>query len=219
MSKRRDLEAIRDTSLRDALLVLWDATLGMGGKPAEFAEKAAVDGVSLGGKRVRVQRVRVLDKQRVITIADRRGRPYKGYVPGGNEFADVWRLPDGKWQIVVIRRFDANQPGFDPVESRPHPAAKRLMRLRKHDTVASGIGDGLLLFTVRKMDGAPKNLLYLAPQNEANVDSRIRNKELREVKKSARQLQREGFRKVGVDEIGRLMDPGPRPEPAKGPRS
>ena len=207
-------KGVRDLALRAAMLELWDE---VDGKAAEFAEKAAAEGVLLNGRRQRVRRVRVVDEQRVIPIRDGDGEAYKGYLPGGNEFADVWRMRDGSWKMVVVPTFDANQPGFDMEKFRPvdksgrrDPTAKRLMRLQINDMGALGEGPDRRLVRVRKMWTAKNGVfVVLDDHNEADVDARVRKKELKVGQYSAGQLQRFGFRKVWVDEIGRVLDLGP----------
>lgn len=211
----KDLESVRDPALRAALKGLWGQVAAAGGNAAAFADRAATAGVQLNGRRQRVRRVRLLDEQRVIPIRDPAGRPYKGYTPGGNEFVDVWRMRDGSWKLAIVPRFDYNQPDFDIEKFRPadkssgtpDPLAKRLMRLHIDDMGALGAGPERRIVRVRKASG---DRVWLDDHYEANVPNRIRKKELKESKYSARQLQALGFRKVGVDEIGRVRDPGPR---------
>ena len=234
--KRSDLNAVRDTTMGKALMELWDRVEAEGGKPADFAERAATEGVQLEHRRQTVRRVRVLDQQRVIPIKRHEGhpdagKPYKGYAPGGNEFADVWVMRDGSWQTVVVPRFDANQPGFDLEKFRPtdksgkkDPTAKRLMRLQINDMGALGEGENLRIVRVRKMDNSKNGpRVVLDDHNEANVanriseDARTRKRTgtetgMKEDVYSASKLRRLRFRKVGVDEIGRVLDPGP-PKP------
>ena len=215
--KRDELKAVRDPVMGKALMALWDKVESGGGKAANFAERAANEGVLMeDGRRQTVRRVRVIDKQTVIPVKHPEGHPdagepYKGYLPGGNEFADIWRMPDGSWRMVVVPRFEANQPDFNLEYSRPHPAARRLMRLHIDDMGALGLGKDRRIVRVRKMSNSQNGaLVWLDDHNETNVDARIRNKELQEKKYSSRQLRQLGFRKVGVDEIGRVRDPGPR---------
>ena len=198
-------------ALRAALLKLWDE---VGGKAADFANRAATDGVRINGQLQRVRRVRLLDQQRVIPIQNATGKPYKGYLPGGNEFAEVWRMRDGNWQTIVVPTFDANQPEFD-IETfrpsdrktgRPDPAAKRLMRLHIDDLGAFGEGAENRIVRVRKITNAKSGVfVVLDDHNEANVADRVAKGPSRESSYSARQLQRLSFRKVGVDEIGRVL--------------
>ena len=199
----KDLENVPDQALRDALRRLWDET---GGKVAEFAECAAYPGVAVNNRRQKVRRVRLYSEQRVIGIKDAEGEAYKGYLPGGNEFADIWRLPDGSWQTVVVSRFDANQHGFDTDASRPHPAAKRLMRLQINDMGALGEGPNRRIVRVRSTSvrvqkgRGPRISICLDSHSEAQA---------KETEYSANQLREHGFRKVRVDEIGRVYDRGP----------
>ena len=210
-----DIEKVRDPALRDALNRLWDE---VGGKPAEFAEHAEHEGVVLNGRRQKVRRVRVREPWRVIPIKDADGKAYKGYRPGGNEFADIWQMRDGSWRMVVVSTFDANQPDFDIEKFRPKttrgkqhkgkpdPSAKRLMRLQIDDMGVLGEGAERRIVRVRKMSGA---LVWLDEHKEADVAARIGKKELREHKYSAKRLKEQGFRKIHVDEIGRVRDRGP----------
>ena len=214
----KDLDDVPDAALQDALRRLWHE---VGGKTAEFAAQAADPGVLLNGRRQQVRKVRIYSEQRVIPIKDAGGKAYKGYLPGGNEFADIWQLPDGKWQTVVVSTFDANQPGFDENSVRPHPAAKKLMRLQIDDMGALGQGADRRIVRVRKMDNNKSGpRIVLDDHNEANVADRIRQdaKVRKETKTdggmkedvySAAKLRRLGFRKVRVDEIGRVFDRGP----------
>ena len=214
--KRSDLDAVRDPAMGSALAELWNQVesdiRAEGGRASElaakFAEQAAKEGVPLGGHHQIVRRVRVVERQNVIPIKNRAGKPYKGYIRGGNEFADIWRMRDGSWKIAIVPTFDANQPGFDlenfrPVDKfgRKDPTAKRLMRLQINDMGAVGEGASRRIMRVRSLwneIGRPR--VALDGDNEANAKERGY---------SARQLQRQGFRKVGVDEIGRVLDPGP----------
>ena len=116
--KRSDLDAVRGPAMQNALQELWDKVKG---EPTKFAEQAANKGVPMpNGARYKVRRVRVVEEQRVIPIADKKtGKRYKGYLPGGNEFADIWRLRNGTWQMAIVPTFDANQPGSTSSDSDP----------------------------------------------------------------------------------------------------
>ena len=214
-TSRGALDKVRDRAVRDALIELWDRVAAEGGKPADFAERAATEGVKLGKGRQRVRRVRVNGNrpERLIPIADERGRVYKGYKPDGNEFADIWKMRDGSWKIVAVPTFYANQPDFDierfrpEYRGRPDPTAKRLMRLHIDDMGALGVGSDRRIVRVRQVTNGR---VVIDDDNEANVDSRERTKQMkRNSGHSAKKLREEKFRKVRVDEIGRVTDPGP----------
>ena len=226
LKKKKELDAVRDPDMRKALIDLWDQTeeniRAQGGKASEtlaqFAERAANEGVFLGGRRQTVRRVRVCEQETVIPIRDQAGKPYKGYKRDGNEFAVIWRMRDGSWQMVIVPTFEANQPNYDLEKFRPvdksgrkDPTAKRLMRLQINDMGAVGEGPDRRIVRVRKMWTTAQNSTFvvLDDHNEADVDRRVRKKEMKVGQFSARKLQRSGFRKVGVNEIGRVLDPGP----------
>lgn len=210
----KHIEAVRDPALRSALLKLWHDVADGGKNQAAFVQQAKEPGVLLNGKRQSVRRVRVVEKQTIVTVNARDGKPYKGYLPGGNEFADVWEMPRDKrgnksWQVVVVPTFRANQTDFHDDESRPHPAAKKLMRLQIDDTGAFGEGENRRIVRLRKITNATSGaFVVLDDHNEANVPDRV-GKDMRENRYSARQLKLQGFRKVRVDEIGRVFDRGP----------
>lgn len=197
----KDIPAIRDP---DLVAALEQATRGLTGKEfkAALAKFAATDPVYRG-----IRRVRVEIAQNVIEIADADGRPYKGYKGDSNHCYEVWRMPDGSWERVVVTTFDAHRPGFD---SRPHPAAKRLMRLFKRDLIALDhpkTGEPIIA-VVAKLGLAR---LDLAPHNEADADRRARNKDdpFDFIRASLSTLRRCRARPASVDELGRVRDQGP----------
>ncbi len=218
--KRSDIDTVRDATLRAALLELWDKVHWEGGKADDFAKMAGTPS-ALGGGLQPVRGVRVVENMNVVAIRDKDGRPYKGYKPDSNTFADIWEMGDKSksWKIVVVSTFDANQPDFNiekfrPTTARgkhrgkPDPAAKRLMRLHKDDMCALGSGSDRRIVRVRKFDSGT---IVFDSHNESNVDARERKGEMDRNKSiySAKRLREEGFRKIGVDEIGRVRDPGP----------
>ncbi len=218
VKKRKDLESVRDSVMRDALLKLWDDVAREGGEVGSFSDRAAKEGVLLEkGRRQTVRRVRVLDKQTVIPIKRGKGhpevgKPYKGYLLGGNAWADMWQMPDKQktWKMVVVPTFHANQPGFKLEQFRPHADAKKLFRIQIDDMGALGDGAERRIVRVRKITNATSGaFVVLDEHNQANVADRV-GKDMKENRYSARQLKQLGFRKVGVDEIGRVLDPGPR---------
>ena len=219
---RESLEDVTDIPLREGLKSLWDK---VDGKLADFITRAADPGVMVNGRRQKVRRIRVEDNETIVPVRNKLGEVYKGYKLDGNEFADIWQMSDKSknWKIVAVPTFYANQPDFDierfrPKTSRgkyrgkPDPAAKHLMRVYKDDLGALGEGDNRRIVRVRKFgDG----YIVLDDHNEADVDGRERLKadDPRKMKRnnghSGIRLREQGFRKVHVDEIGRVRDSGP----------
>jgi CRISPR-associated endonuclease Csn1 len=231
-SRRSNLQDIRDQKMQSTLLELWDRVADRTGKPngspAEFAKEAWDPGVKLGNRLFKVRSVRVTEESaRVVVVTDRKGIPYKAYKPNSNEYADLWEMPpwpyklasgtskppgvkDGerRWILSVVSTFEANQPGNDMNSVRPHPAARRIARLHINDMCALGSGDHRKTFRIRKIDSV--GLVHIDLHNEANVPERIRKNEIKDITRSANQLRKEGFRKIGVTEIGQVLDRGPR---------
>ena len=211
VTKKEELKGVRDATLRTALNTLWDDVAQAGGKHGDFAKRAEEDGVALGGRKIKVRRVRMTEELNVVRIKDRKtGTPYKAYKPDGNAFAEIYQLPSGRWTAIVVQRFDANQPDFDPAKFRPHPAAKKIMRLHIDDMVALEDGGRRRILRVVKMSGQTITMADHLEGGALKARDADKNDIFKYVNKSAGSLKDAGFRKVGVDEIGRLTDPGPR---------
>lgn len=201
----KQAENIRDPLLREAIL---EATAGLSGKERETRLKrfAANHPLYRG-----IRRVRVLEPLSVIPIHDREGRAYKGVKGDSNHCYEVWRMPDGKWTAKVVSTFDANQPG-DGVDTRPHPAARKIMRLHQNDLVAlQKDGDRLIARVVKFRQSGQVNL---APHSEAGDLKRrdgTPNEEdpFKYLNLSPTSLKASSARKIRVDESGRVFDPGP----------
>ena len=196
------LKNIRDCTLRERLLNLWERTDAEGGKPGEkwgrFVERAR--------ERHRVRRVRVLlrlGEDSLAFIRDKSGKVYKVYKTHGNAFMDVWLLPDGKGKTVgeTVSRFDAHQPGFRSKVQTKHPTARKLMRLHINDMIAVGEGEERRIMRVLKLSGQTINAVDHTAGGKAENLSVYR--------KSAGQVLQVGLRKVSVDVLGRVRDGGP----------
>lgn len=198
---------IRDADLRRHLARV---TRGLEGKPFEQALSDFAASQTLpDGRRnpyFGIRRVRLQENLAVIEISDKSGRPYKGYKPDSNSRYELWRLPDGALTHHVISTFDAHQDQA----TRPHPAARRIMTLHKGDLVHLDDSKfGQVIATVEKFDGNGR--LELVPHNEANASDRYRrNKEDLYIRLNPNTLKKANARRVIIDEIGRLRDPGPR---------
>ena len=150
-----------------------------------------------------VRLIESLQSSARVEIKDGTGEPYKAYKGDSNYCYEIWRMPDGKPKAQIITTFEAH----GNVISRPHPAAKRLLRIFKRDMVAIERDGETLICYVQSMHVA--NGLYLAPHIEANADARNRSKNdpFRFIQMSAGPLVKAKARRVFVDEIGRLRDP------------
>lgn len=194
---------IRDPQLRKALRV---ATAEKTGKDLEKAlrDYAAKPGPYQGIRRVRI--LKPLQKQARIPVPAQ--DPIKAYQGGSNHLFEIWQLPDGRIEAQVITTFEAHTL---ETEKRPHPAAKRLLRVHKGDMVALERDGRTVVGHVQQMH--IKNGLFIVPHNEANADARNsdRTDPFRWIQIAARPAVTAGIRRVAVDEIGRLRDGGAVP--------
>ena len=211
--KSKDIEVktgrknIRDPQLQKLLseVIKGKEEKEMGAALAEFSVSARLnDGKPnpyLGIRRVRM--TQSLQSSSRIKIRGGDNKPYKAYKGDSNHCFEVWRMPDGNLEPWVITTFDAHRETV----SRPHPAAKRLLRIYKRDMVAIERDGERLICYVQKFDSAEMNL---APHTESNADARHRDKsdDFKLIRMSARTVMKAGLRRVFVDELGGLRDTG-----------
>jgi len=217
-----EVARIRDPYLRARVVAHVDAAKAAGGgklsKPdlkkalAEFAETDAEYGPRANGRRG-IRRVRLGKVEAdFLVMRDGDGRPYKALVPGENHHVDIWQLPDGTWQGVAVSVFEANRPNGGG-DKRPHPAARRIMRLHKGDFLKLE-HDGIerVMRVVRLEQKAGR--LRLAEHHEAgNLQERHDDNEdpFRWAFVQFNHLRSRHARKVQVDMLGRVRDLGPPP--------
>jgi len=212
----KEVKRIRDKTLRDAVARhLYEA-----GAAGVAHKKAMADFPLTDEDRARwpkgVSRVRLLKKEAAtVPIRDKTGRVYKAYSPGDNHHVDIWELPDGKWTGVGVTVFEANQDPRISEAKKPHPAARRVMRVHKGDLMKLE-RDGLeKIYRVAQL--APKNGRFVLAGHEdsGNLQKRHDDKDdsFRWVFESFGNLLKDSARLVRVDALGRVRDPGPsRPE-------
>lgn len=179
--------------------------------PDEPGRKAAFVQLTHCGQTVRsVRCMERLDSYQ--PIADRRtGAAYKVVKRDGNHCSEIWRQPDGKLVMKVVSLFEAaaRATGRLTADTRPHPAAKLIMRLHKNDMVAFGAGDTRRLMRLVKMSSGT---LVFAEHNEGgNLKNRDADNtdSFRYVYGSLSRLKAESARKVHVTPSGRVLDQGP----------
>lgn len=193
---------IRDPYLQQALSL---ATKGKDGKQLEEALNtfAAKPGPYQGIRHLRL--IESLQSSARVEIADPTGRPFKAYKGDSNYCYEIWRMPDGRPKVVIVTTFDAHKS----TDQRPHPAAKRLLRLFKRDMVAIERDGDIQICYVQKFDQG--HGVYLAPHTESNADARNRDKSdpFRLLQMGVGPAIKAKLRRVFVDEMGRIKDPGP----------
>ncbi|MDR3530325.1 MAG: type II CRISPR RNA-guided endonuclease Cas9 [Rhodopila sp.] len=167
-----------------------------------------------------VSRVRTVETQiAVVHFKDRKtGQHYKSFKRDGNHRFELWRLPDGSLRRHVVSTFDAAQEHEAKrsrraiSDSRPHPAAKLVVRLHGSDMVACGDAAHRKIYVVKQIS---ENELALAEHHEAGQLS-SRNRDNSDgfkflLVKSVGKLKELELRKVFVTPDGRVFDHGPVP--------
>ncbi|WCT75326.1 type II CRISPR RNA-guided endonuclease Cas9 [Sphingomonas naphthae] len=211
--KPADIPAIRDADLRTALHRHIEDCGG------NF-DRAIKSFPQIMPQYARIRRVRVTEPLTVIPIRDREGRAYKGYKGDSNYRYDVWEMPDGKWitrwrdregqeRSGVVSMFDAHQSIEPP---RPHPAAKKVLSLHQNDLLAIE-RDGEERRFVRVVKFGQNGQVTLAePQQSGDLKRRdaapIDEDPFKYFAPTCGGLKKVKARKVRIDELGRVLDPG-----------
>jgi len=189
---------IRSATLRDALLQLV--------LDSQKAKERVLD----FSMRTGIRRVRIQEKLELIPIRDAAGNVYKGYKGDANAFVEVFRNRDGRWGLEVVSTFDANQSRF--MTQRQRQSLPMVMRLFRGDMLALGNGDDRRIFRLVKFSQGQG--LVLAEHFEAgSLKKRDADPAdpFKYVYAGASALQSKGARKVSVDILCRVRDPGAKP--------
>lgn len=213
LKKTADIEGVRDPNLRAALFA-W--TAGLEGK---VFEARLLKFPELGPLPYRnIRRLRVIEPLSVIAIRDRNGRAYKGYKGDSNYRYDVWELKDGKWVAEVVSMFDAHQADWISTIRRDNPTARKVLSLHQDDLLAiEQNGQDRKLMRVVKF-GQNGQITLAEPYEAGDLKRRdAAPNDLDPFKYFAPTpggLKRVKAREVRIDELGRVLDPGPRDRPA-----
>ena len=121
-------------------------------------QKDGKTGVRILAAQMGIRSLRCVERNRVIPITDKDGNKYKAYRGDSNWGIEIYSFPlghpkFGKWEGVVISRFDANKHDFQPgCTYRPHPAAKLVMRLQINECIEIEKNEVKPIMRLQKMD-------------------------------------------------------------------
>ena len=187
---KKKLESIRDEHLRQEFV--------------EAFEQNAKEGVIALAEQKKIRGLRCLENWSIIPIKNKNGEEYKAFSGANNWGYEIYEYPEGhkkagKWEGFPIPAYYANQKDFQPgVTFRPYPTAKLIMRLHINDCVEV-TKDGIpQIMRLQKISDS----LYFIPPNEANVDKRVQNKELKFYTKTGGALLKLDARKVHISPTG-----------------
>ena len=216
--KPSDIEKIRDLNLANQIkgyveskgLKFEEALSQFKEKDIKLRFNAAVSSFS---EEKNIHRCRVIENITVIPIKDSSGRIYKGYKGDGNYCYEIYQTGDGKWSGEIITSFEANQAAYknfmaDKTLFRKqsfsgHPL---IMRLCNNDVIAIEDEGRKILRVVTLSAG----IIALCEISESDVDARNRDKtdSFKYSYKSASKLKGIRARRVFIDPIGQVKDPG-----------
>ena len=146
-------------------------------------------------------------------------KAYKGYVGGSNFCMDIVCNDKGKWEGEIVSTYQAYQiirqhgrdKGLAMLRSRSTSISGKplVMRLQNGDIVKMMVGERWCLMRLVATNSA-NGQMTLAEINEANVDTRNRNKEdiFAYTTKYAGSLQKSKARRVTISPIGEVTDHG-----------
>jgi CRISPR-associated endonuclease Csn1 len=204
-----EIERIRDAKLRQRVMAATEHV-----KDDKKKLKEALVAFA-GGERQPLRHVRLLKVEKAFeTIKDRRtGVPYRAVIPGENHAVEIFELPDGKWSGVGITVFAANQSDRKSSWRDRYTEARFIMRLHKRDLVRMEDGGVEKVFRVVKLEpGVGLGRVVFAEHVEAgNLEQRDKDQAdpFNLVRVSFNQLRVRKARKITVDLLGRVKDPGP----------
>lgn len=195
--KISDLEKIRDDDLRNQFL---EAVQGLSGNAFNDALLSCAKAMKQP-----VCKVRIEENMNVIPIKDKQGVAYKAYKGDSNYCYDIWLDEKGKWVGEVISTFEAYQLSRSDPDWWKKLSGKRgqklLMRLRKGDYLELVYEHRTVVAQVYKFSDGKINM---AEHMQANVDTRVRNKELKSIQKSPGTLQKSLAKRVTVSPSGQV---------------
>jgi len=172
--------------------------------------KALQTALGAFSERSGIKGVRVLKKEEpLVPIQHPKKNPRftKWYAPGEIHHVSFWKCPDETIKACGVNFFEANQK--DPNELRPHPAAKLVLKVHKKDYLK--LMDKGKVKIARVVSISPKNEnIWLVEHFEGgNLSKRYTDKELKYIFLMFSQIKEKQVRKIHVDSLGNIHDPGP----------
>ena len=147
-------------------------------------------------------------------LPDGTSRPYKGYKGDSNYCIEIVHNEKGKWEGEVISTFEAYQiarmHGVSRLRNAKVSVSEKplVMRLMLDDSIRMTVDNTQRTMRVATLSG--NGQVFMADMNEANVDSRNRDKAdpFGYISKMAGSFQKAQARRVTISPIGELNDPG-----------
>lgn len=166
-----------------------------------------------GSQRQPLRHVRLLKVEKAFERIRKRGTEYtyKALIPGENHCAEILELPDGRWTGIGVTVFAANQRRHAPQSNEQPPAGRHVMTLRKLDLVKMEDQGTERIFRVVKLETGIGRLVFAEHVEAGILEKRDKDRAdpFNLVRVAFNQLRVRKARKVTVDLLGRIRDPGP----------
>ena len=198
-----EIERIRDRALR---AIVRAAVEPANGNKVEIAKALTALGDDTGIRHVRLTKV----EGGVVVLSNQHGLPYKAVSPGDIHHVEIFQMPDGRWGGEAVTVFAANKRGFSPAWRRDETGAKLVMSVSKGDCIALEDGGSPKVMKVHRLDAVANRFKLAAHAESGNLDKRHVDADdpFRWAMISYNQLKARAARKVNVDCLGRVHDPG-----------
>ncbi|WP_374631662.1 type II CRISPR RNA-guided endonuclease Cas9 [Ferrovibrio sp.] len=146
-----------------------------------------------------------------IKINDRLGESYKVVSPGDIHRIEIFQLPNGNWEGEAITVFEANQDNGSVAANKRHPEAKFIMTILKGDCIALEDGGITKIMKVHRLDASASRFKLAGNTESGNLQKRHDDTDdpFRWAMISYNQLKQRKARKVTIDHLGVVNDPGP----------
>jgi CRISPR-associated endonuclease Csn1 len=219
-----EIERIRDPLLRGRIKAHLESarqgkeSLSKTELAAALAAFAAEDPQFSGIRHVRL--LKREDPTTLIRLRNAHGAAYKALMPGENYCLDVYEQPDGSWYVVPVTVYEANQPAAISAklnrlraERKIHPTARKVMRIHKGDYLKLEHDGVERVMRVVRLEPANGRLRAADHNESGELQKRHDDKDdsFRWAFIAFSQLRKRGARRVWVDPLGRVRDPGPPP--------
>jgi CRISPR-associated endonuclease Csn1 len=195
---------IRDRELRVKAAA---AIASVRGNKVEIAKALAILGNETGIRHVRLTKV----ESGVVVLSDQNGKPYKAVSPGDIHHVEIFETTNGRWAGEAITVFNANRRGFSPAWRGEAVGTKLVMSVGKGDCIALEDSGLSKVMKIHRLDAIANRFKLAAHLESGNLDKRHIDPDdlFRWAMISYNQLKARKARKVTVDYLGRVHDPGP----------
>jgi len=197
-----NINQIADSKIREDLLKEFSAISKLGLNKKD-AENSWLEILKTYGEKKSIYRIRIHLKNRAIStlipIKDKSGKIYKFMDNAENFCMDIYQASNSKkWEFEVINMYDAHQKNFVRNWRKNDAKAKLVMRLFKSDIIAFEDNNETLLYRVISL--WTTGVIVLNPLNKITLS--------KPVYKTVSPLQKLNARKIYINEIGQIFDPG-----------